>query len=217
MIEIIILSLIQGITEFIPVSSSSHLILISDYIKFDNRGLSIDVSLHIGSFLGVITFFYKDIFEFVKNRELFFKIFISSIPVMVVGFLLVETNLINNLRSIKIIGVTTLTSLNEKSLKEIGYNKKISSLVAHQAKLALRTNLDALVCSPQEIELVKKIFKKEIITPGIRFNSNTHDQKRVMTPKQAFKNGSDWLVIGRPITKGNIKNNLQNLINHLNK
>ena len=86
MIEIIILSLIQGITEFIPVSSSSHLILISDYIKFDNRGLSIDVSLHIGSFLGVITFFYKDIFEFVKNRELFFKIFISSIPVMVVGF-----------------------------------------------------------------------------------------------------------------------------------
>ena len=108
MIEIIILSLIQGITEFIPVSSSSHLILISDYIKFDNRGLSIDVSLHIGSFLGVITFFYKDIFEFVKNRELFFKIFISSIPVMVVGFLLVETNLINNLRSIKIIGWTTL-------------------------------------------------------------------------------------------------------------
>lgn len=108
MIEIIILSLIQGITEFIPISSSSHLILISDYIKFDNRGLSIDVSLHIGSFLGVITFFYKDIFEFVKNRELFFKIFISSIPVMVVGFLLVETNLINNLRSIKIIGWTTL-------------------------------------------------------------------------------------------------------------
>ena len=69
MIEIIILSLIQGITEFIPVSSSSHLILISDYIKFDNRGLSIDVSLHIGSFLGVITFFYKDIFEFVKNEK----------------------------------------------------------------------------------------------------------------------------------------------------
>ena len=100
--------MIQGITEFIPVSSSSHLILISDYIKFDNRGLSIDVSLHIGSFLGVITFFYKDIFEFVKNRELFFKIFISSIPVMVVGFLLVETNLINNFRSIKIIGWTTL-------------------------------------------------------------------------------------------------------------
>ena len=116
---------------------------------------------------------------------------------------------------IKIVGVTTLTSLNEKSLKEIGYNKKISSLVAHQAKLALRTNLDALVCSPQEIELVKKIFKKEIITPGIRLDSKNNDQKREMTPLNAFKSGSDWLVIGRPITKGNIKKNLQKLIDHL--
>ena len=62
---------------------------------------------------------------------------------------------------------------------------------------------------------VKKVFKKEIITPGIRLNSNKYDQKRVMTPKKAFKNGSDWLVIGRPITKGNIKKNLQNLLNHL--
>tara|TARA_Y100000590_G_scaffold449738_1_gene588346 strand:+ start:77 stop:754 length:678 start_codon:yes stop_codon:yes gene_type:complete len=116
---------------------------------------------------------------------------------------------------IKIVGVTTLTSLNEKSLKEIGYNKKITSLVAHQAKLALRTNLDALVCSPQEIRLVKKIFKKEIITPGIRLDSKNNDQKRVMTPLNAFKNGSDWLVIGRPITNGNIKKNLQKLIDHL--
>ena len=66
-----------------------------------------------------------------------------------------------------------------------------------------------------EVNLVKKIFKKEIITPGIRFNSKVDDQKRTLTPKQAYKNGSDWLVIGRPITKGNIKNNLQNLINHL--
>ena len=64
-------------------------------------------------------------------------------------------------------------------------------------------------------ERVKKVFKKEIITPGIRLNSNKYDQKRVMTPKKAFKNGSDWLVIGRPITKGNIKKNLQNLLNHL--
>ena len=67
------------------------------------------------------------------------------------------------------------------------------------------------------IKLYKKVFKKEIITPGIRFNSNKNDQKRVMTPKEAFKNGSDWLVIGRPITKGNIKKNIQTLIDHLNK
>ena len=64
-------------------------------------------------------------------------------------------------------------------------------------------------------KLVKKTFRKEIITPGIRFKKESDDQKRIMSPKEAFKNGSDWLVIGRPITKGNIKNNLQNLINHL--
>ena len=117
----------------------------------------------------------------------------------------------------KIVGVTTLTSLNDGiSLKEIGYDKKLKSLVVHQAKLASKAKLDALVCSAQEVKLVKKVFKKEIITPGIRFNSKLNDQKRVMTPIKAFKNGSDWLVIGRPITKGNIKKNIQNLINHLN-
>ena len=117
----------------------------------------------------------------------------------------------------KLIGVTTLTSFDNKSLKQIGYNKNLNKLVIHQAKLAAKANLDALVCSAHEVKDVKKIFKKEIITPGIRFNSNMNDQKRVMTPKQAFKNGSDWLVIGRPITKGNIKNNLIKLINHLGK
>jgi len=70
--------------------------------------------------------------------------------------------------------------------------------------------------APREVKIVKKVFKKEIITPGIRFSSNTNDQKRTLTPKQAFKNGSDWLVIGRPITKGNIKKNIQTLIKHLN-
>ena len=115
----------------------------------------------------------------------------------------------------KIVGVSTLTSLNEKSLKEIGFDKKLNSLVVHQAKLANKAKLDAFVCSAQEAKSVKKVFKKEIITPGIRFNSKKGDQKRVQTPKQAYKNGSDWLVIGRPITKGNIKNNIKNLINHL--
>ena len=122
-----------------------------------------------------------------------------------------------NAGNTKIVGVTTLTSLNDGiSLKEIGYDKKLKSLVVHQAKLASKAKLDALVCSAQEVKLVKKVFKKEIITPGIRFNSKLNDQKRVMTPIKAFKNGSDWLVIGRPITKGNIKKNIQNLINHLN-
>ena len=115
----------------------------------------------------------------------------------------------------KLIGVTILTSLDNKSLKEIGFNKDVKKIVLEQAKLANKAKLDAIVCSAKEVKIVKKVFKKEIITPGIRFNSKSDDQKRVLTPKQAYKNGSDWLVIGRPITKGNIKNNLQNLINHL--
>ena len=85
-----------------------------------------------------------------------------------------------------------------------------------QAKLAKKAKLDAIVCSPMEVKIVKKVFNKEIITPGIRLDSISDDQKRTLTPNEAYKNGSDWLVIGRPITKGNIKNNIKKLINHLN-
>ena len=120
----------------------------------------------------------------------------------------------------RLVGVTILTSLDNKALQEIGFNRDVKKLVYHQAKLANKAKLDAIVCSAQEVKIIRKVFKKEIITPGIRFNSklksNINDQKRVLTPKQAYKNGSDWLVIGRPITKGNIKNNIQTLINHLN-
>ena len=118
---------------------------------------------------------------------------------------------------IKLIGVTILTSLDNKALKDIGFNKDLKKLVLHQARIANKAKLDAIVCSAHEVKLVKKVFKKEIITPGIRFNSKSNDQKRVLTPKQAYKNGSDWLVIGRPITKGNIKKNIQTLIDHLNQ
>ena len=117
----------------------------------------------------------------------------------------------------KLIGVTILTSLDNRALKEIGFNKNVKRLVHHQAKLATKAKLDAIVCSAQEVAIVKKVFKKEIITPGIRFGSNSNDQKRVLTPKEAYKNGSDWLVIGRPITKGNIKKNISSLIDHLNQ
>ena len=117
----------------------------------------------------------------------------------------------------KLIGVTILTSLDNKAIKEIGFNKNVKELVLHQARLATKAKLDAIVCSAQEVKIVKKVFKKEIITPGIRLNSKKDDQKRVLTPYEAYKNGADWLVIGRDITKGSIKNNIQKLINHLDK
>ncbi len=117
----------------------------------------------------------------------------------------------------KIVGVTTLTSLNNKNLREIGYKRKIENLVLHQTRLAKKANLDALVCSAKEVKKIRKIFKKEIITPGIRLDNKFNDQKRVMSPFNALKAGSDWLVIGRSITKGNIKKNLKKLIDHLDK
>ena len=117
----------------------------------------------------------------------------------------------------KLIGVTILTSLDNKALRQIGFSKDVKKVVLHQAKLAHRANLDAIVCSAQEVKIVKKVFKKEIITPGIRINKKKDDQKRVLSPSEAYKNGADWLVIGRDITKGNIKKNIQKLINHLEK
>ena len=116
---------------------------------------------------------------------------------------------------IKLVGVTILTSLDNRALKQIGFNKDVKKLVLQQAKLASKAKLDAIVCSAQEVNIVKKVFKKEIITPGIRLDSKNNDQKRTLTPKQAFNIGSDWLVIGRPITKGNIKKNMNRLIDHL--
>ena len=118
--------------------------------------------------------------------------------------------------STKLIGVTILTSLDNKSLKKIGFDKNVKKLVMHQARLAAKANLDAVVCSPHEIKIVRKVFKKEIITPGIRLpGDKKEDQKRVMTPKQAFQIGATALVMGRSIIKGNVKNNIKKLIENL--
>ena len=108
MIEIFILSIVQGITEFLPISSSSHLILFSELLNFKNQGLVIDVSLHIGSFFAVIAYFYKEIIDFYENKILFFKVIISSLPVMLIGFVLVKTNYIDEIRNIETIAWSTI-------------------------------------------------------------------------------------------------------------
>jgi len=137
-IEIFILSLVQGVAEFLPVSSSSHLIIISEYLDFKNQSLSLDVSLHIGSFIAVIVYFYKDILNFYKNKKLFLKIFISSLPVMITGFVLVETNLILKIRNIEIIAWMTIIfgvllligdKFNEKKNLRSDFNFKSAILI----------------------------------------------------------------------------------------
>ena len=117
----------------------------------------------------------------------------------------------------KIVGVSTLTSLNNKKLKQTGHIRSVKNIVIQQAKLAAKANLDAIVCSGHEVPYVKRIFKKEIITPGIRLmGDKSKDQKRIMTPKKAFENGANSIVIGRSITKGHVKKNIQRLIKSLN-
>jgi len=121
-------------------------------------------------------------------------------------------------KKIKIIGVTVLTSFSNSSIKEIGHTKSIKELVKKQALLAKLAKLDGIVCSGFEVKFLKSICKNmEIITPGIRLSGdNKGDQQRVMTPKQAFKNGATSLVLGRSITNGNIKNNIKKLVKSLN-
>ena len=122
-------------------------------------------------------------------------------------------------KDLKVLGVTILTSLDNKSLKEIGYTKSVKQLVLKQAALIKKSGCDGIVCSAQEALMVRKRYKNLlIITPGIRLpGDNPNDQMRIMTPKQAFKNKVSGIVIGRSLTKGNIKKNTIKLIDHLNK
>ena len=122
-------------------------------------------------------------------------------------------------KNLKILGVTILTSLNDKSLKEIGHTKNVKQLVLKQAALIKKSGCDGIVCSAQESLMVRKRHKNLlIITPGIRLpGDSSNDQMRIVTPKQAFANKVSGIVIGRSLTKGNIKNNTKKLADHLNR
>ena len=128
-----------------------------------------------------------------------------------------ETKKVN--KNLKVLGVTILTSLNNKALKEMGHTKNVKELVLKQAEIIKKSGCDGIVCSAQEAQIVRRKYKNLlIITPGIRLPADSsNDQIRVMTPKDAFKNKVSGIVIGRSLTKGNIKNNIKKLIDHLNK
>ena len=128
-----------------------------------------------------------------------------------------KTKIIN--KDLKVLGVTILTSLNNKSLKEIGHTKSVDQLVLKQAGLIKKSGCDGIVCSAQEAMMVRKKYKNLfIVTPGIRLpGDSANDQSRVMTPLDAFKNKVSGIVMGRSLIKGNIKNNIKRLIDHLNQ
>ena len=106
--EIFLLSIVQGISEFLPISSAAHLILVSNIYEFKNQSLLIDISLHLGSLLAILFYFRKDIFDFNKNLNLFYKIAISTMPLVIVGYFLYNTEVIYQLRNIKVIAWSTL-------------------------------------------------------------------------------------------------------------
>ncbi len=107
-IEIFLLSIIQGISEFLPISSAAHLILVSNIYEFKNQSLIIDISLHLGSLLAILFYFRDDIFNFSKNKNLFYKIIIGSLPLIIIGYLLYTSNIINYFRDVKVIAWATL-------------------------------------------------------------------------------------------------------------
>ena len=107
-IEILILSVIQGVFEFLPVSSAAHLVLVSKYYAFSNQNLLIDICLHLGSLLAIIVYFRNDLINFVKNRNFLIKIIIGTIPIIPIGYILYKTGLINHLRNLEVIGWMSL-------------------------------------------------------------------------------------------------------------
>jgi undecaprenyl-diphosphatase len=106
--EIFLLSIIQGVSEFIPVSSAAHLILASSIYEFRNQSLLIDISLHLGSLMAILFYFKDDIFNFKKNKNLFYKIIIGTLPLIIFGYFLYSTNIIYQFRNIKVIAWATL-------------------------------------------------------------------------------------------------------------
>jgi orotidine-5'-phosphate decarboxylase len=200
--------------------------------------------LNIGYKFGLEFFYSKNGRKFIsklKNEEVFLDLKLNDIPntcaaainaikdLKNISYLTVHTSggyemlkavkkvskKIN--KKIKVLGITVLTSFSNSSIKKIGYTKSIKDIVKKQAAIAKLAKLDGIVCSGYEVKLLKKICKRmDIVTPGIRLKGdNIGDQKRVMTPKDAFMNGATAIVMGRSITKGNIKNNIQKLIKSL--
>ncbi len=117
---------------------------------------------------------------------------------------------------IKLLGVSVLTSFNNRDLKKLGFKDELNKQVLRLVKIADEANLHGVICSPLEIQIIKKIAPKlKCFTPGIRQDNNKDDQKRTMNAKQALEAGSDCLIIGRPITKGDPKKNIQEILSSL--
>ena len=118
--------------------------------------------------------------------------------------------------NLKLLGVSILTSFSDEDLESLGFNNSVEDQVKKLIKIALEAKLHGIICSPLEIKMIKEIASDlKCFTPGIRMKNSKDDQKRTMSAKEAIKEGSDCLIIGRPITKGNAKENLKNILSSI--
>ena len=125
-------------------------------------------------------------------------------------------SIVNEAKDIKFIGVSVLTSFSNEDLESLGFKNDVEDQVQRLVKIASKVNLHGVVCSPLEVKMVKKIDSKLLcFTPGIRLKSSNDDQKRTMTPKEAINEGSDYLILGRPLTSGDPKENIKKIIKSL--
>jgi undecaprenyl-diphosphatase len=173
MFEIISLSITQGVTEFLPVSSSAHLVLISKYFNFDNKNLTLDISLHLGSLLAIITYFRADLLNFIKNKILFYKIIVSSIPVIVFGYILIKFDLVDFLRNYKIIGWCTIL---------FGILLYFSDLTKVKKKINKDFTYSSAVCIGffQVLSLIPGVSRSGITITAARFlNFNRADSVKI--------------------------------------
>jgi orotidine-5'-phosphate decarboxylase len=117
---------------------------------------------------------------------------------------------------LNLLGVSVLTSFSDKDLEKLGFNNKVEEQVKKLIRIAIEANLYGVICSPLEIKMIKSMAPKlKCFTPGIRMNDLNDDQKRTMSANEAIKEGSDCLIIGRPITKGDPKENLKNILSSI--
>ena len=172
-IEILILAIIQGISEYLPVSSAAHLVLVSKYYVFTNQSLLIDICLHLGSLIAIIFYFRNDILNFIKNKNFLIKIFIGTIPIIPVGYIAFQTGLINQLRSLEVIGWMSLIF---GILLYVGDRSKITKKIDTQF-----TNKSAIIIGLfQVLALIPGVSRAGItITSGRLLGFNRFDSAKI--------------------------------------
>ena len=171
-VEILILSAIQGISEFLPVSSAAHLVLVSKYYAFVNQNLLIDICLHLGSLIAIIVYFRNDLFHFIRNRNFLIKILVGTIPIIPAGYLLYQTGLINQLRNLEVIGWMSLL---------FGILLYISDKSNVTMKMDKFTNKSAIIIGLfQVLSLIPGVSRSGItITSGRMLGFNRFDSARI--------------------------------------